>query len=63
MHTYTFPVVVYDLKCLVDVVLNIVENTTDAILNALAPLLGGLLGHSSSTLCASGIKLLGLCLL
>lgn len=38
--------VVYQIKCLIELVLNICEEATDAILNALQPILVMLLGHA-----------------
>lgn len=55
-------VVVYDIKCILDDVLNITENATDAVLNALGPLIDSLLGKASDVLCMNQIKVLGLCL-
>ncbi|EAU93114.2 hypothetical protein CC1G_11309 [Coprinopsis cinerea okayama7 len=54
--------VVYELKCLLDDVLNAVENLTDALINGLQPLLQALIGQASTTACRSGVELLGLCI-
>jgi hypothetical protein len=51
---------VYDLKCLIDDVLNIVENLTDGVLGPLLDQLNGMLEEISDTLCS--LKVLGLCL-
>jgi len=53
---------VYDIKCIVDNILNLTENALDGVLNALGPLLGGLLGAANNVGCSSGVKLLGFCL-
>jgi hypothetical protein len=47
--------VVYDVKCILDEVLNACENLTDAILNALRPLLGPLIGRWNAEACLLGI--------
>ena len=52
----------YDLKCLIDDILNITENATDFLLNELASLLTSLHKQSIDTTCEMGIKVLGLCL-
>jgi hypothetical protein len=56
--------VLYDIKCLLDEILNAVENLTDSILNALKPLLEPLISKYTSTLCllGLGINILGICL-
>ncbi|KAG2023490.1 hypothetical protein CC2G_001138 [Coprinopsis cinerea AmutBmut pab1-1] len=54
--------IVYELKCLLDDVLNAVENLTDALINGLQPLLQALIGQASTTACRSGVELLGLCI-
>ena len=53
--------VVYNIKCLIDGILDAVENSTDATINALQPLLQALLGKAVTTACKSGVKLIGLC--
>ncbi|EKM61036.1 uncharacterized protein PHACADRAFT_134144 [Phanerochaete carnosa HHB-10118-sp] len=55
--------IVYEIKCILDEVLDTVENLTDAIINAIKPLLQGLIGDASQTACNSGIQLAGLCVL
>ncbi|KZP31335.1 hypothetical protein FIBSPDRAFT_849827 [Athelia psychrophila] len=47
--------IVYDIKCVVDDVLNFVENTADGLLNGLQPLLQPLLGGLLSTACNTGV--------
>ncbi|THH16993.1 hypothetical protein EW146_g3730 [Bondarzewia mesenterica] len=67
---YSLPIVgpilgpiVYEVKCILIDVLDAVENLTDAILNAIRPLLGPFIeGYSLTTSCKSGIQLSGLCL-
>jgi exonuclease I len=54
--------VIYDLKCLIDKILDALENCSDSLINQLQPLLGALLGHAVSTTCRSGVLLLDLCL-
>ena len=56
-----FIAVVYDIKCLIDGILDVVENFTDATINELQPVLQDLLGKAISTTCRSGVKLVGLC--
>ena len=51
----------YEIKCLIDQTLDIVENVTDGLLNALKPSLEALLGQVDG-ICTSQVKLLGLCL-
>lgn len=57
--------VVYEIKCITDEILNVVENVTDGLLNPLKPLLLPL--YTALTLivnksCASGVSLIGICL-
>ena len=40
-------IVIYAIKCLLDETLDVVENLTDAIINAIAPLLQGLIGDAT----------------
>ncbi|GBE78201.1 predicted protein [Sparassis crispa] len=54
--------IVYEVKCILDEVLDAVENLTDAIINAVQPLLQDLIGQATQTACDSGIQVLGLCL-
>jgi len=67
---YSVHVVVYEVKCIIDYILNFVENVTDGILNELKPLLVPLLKsllistvEASGDKCSKGLELLGLCLL
>lgn len=54
--------VVYEIKCIVDDLLDITENLTDGLLNSLQPLLTGLSGNAGSMTCSSQLKALGFCL-
>ncbi|KAI5124680.1 hypothetical protein M0805_004288 [Coniferiporia weirii] len=54
--------IVYELKCIIDGVLDVVQNLTDGLLNTLAPLLLGLLGQTTTLICSPGFKVLGICL-
>ena len=57
-------IVVYDLKCLIDDILNALENITDGLINQLnlGPLFGGLANQANSLACGSQLKILGFCL-
>jgi hypothetical protein len=61
-HLTNHRIVVYEIKCILDDVLNAVENLTDAIINGLQPLLQALIGQASTTACRSGNQILGLCI-
>ncbi|KAI0669905.1 hypothetical protein C8Q78DRAFT_1079814 [Trametes maxima] len=54
--------IVYEIKCILDEVLDAVENLTDAILNALKPLILELIGQATASACNSGLQLGSLCL-
>ena len=56
--------VVYDIKCILDDVLNAVENLTDALLNVLKPLLAPLIRGWSAQACllGIGIRVANICL-
>ncbi|KAF8640422.1 hypothetical protein AX17_000088 [Amanita inopinata Kibby_2008] len=54
--------IVYDIKCILDLSLDAVENLTDAVLDVLRPMFIDLLGQAGHTACRSGIDLLGICL-
>ena len=57
--------VVYQIKCLVDEVLDATENITDAVLNDLEnllPLLKALDGQAAQTACAAGIEIADICI-
>lgn len=49
--------VVYEIKCILDLTLDACENLTDAVLNALAPLLKPLIGKFTTTACNNGVDL------
>jgi hypothetical protein len=53
----TFYLVVYELKCILDDVLDFCENLTDAVINALKPLLEPLIGKFLTTACNNGVGL------
>ncbi|TDL28446.1 hypothetical protein BD410DRAFT_780955 [Rickenella mellea] len=55
--------IVYDIKCIVDDILDTTENATDAILNGLSPALQALSLAMGQSTCAFGIKIVGLCAL
>jgi hypothetical protein len=62
--TYQFSSqVVYEIKCILDDVLNTVENLVDGLLNEISPLLRGVISLASTTTCKSGLQVVGLCLL
>jgi len=48
---------VYEIKCILDLTLDACENLTDAIVNALQPLLKPLIGKFLTTACDNGIGL------
>lgn len=52
--------VVYATKCVLDDVLDMVEDSTDATINALGPLLQGIFGKPLPP--CDGAKLVGLCI-
>lgn len=56
--------VVYQVKCILDEVLDAVENLVDALINAVAPLIRQLIGQATETVCESGLafRVAGLCL-
>ncbi|KAL5535539.1 hypothetical protein ACEPAF_3633 [Sanghuangporus sanghuang] len=54
--------IVYEIKCIVDDLLDLTENLTDGILNDMKPMLQGLLGQAAGMTCASQFKVLGFCL-
>ncbi|TCD71520.1 hypothetical protein EIP91_008901 [Steccherinum ochraceum] len=55
--------IVYQIKCILDEVLNAVENLTDEILNEVEPLLVPVIKQATVTACDSGLQILGLCIL
>ncbi|KAH7911195.1 hypothetical protein BJ138DRAFT_1007091 [Hygrophoropsis aurantiaca] len=54
--------IIYDIKCYIDEILNLVENLTDATINALQPVLQASLGSAIMASCRCGVKVLGLCI-
>ncbi|KAI0778180.1 hypothetical protein BD413DRAFT_464729 [Trametes elegans] len=54
--------IVYEVKCILDDILNAVENITDGLLNDLEPLLADVIGQATTTACNSGFQLGDLCL-
>lgn len=55
-------IVVYQIKCILDEVLDAVENLTDAVINAIQPILQSVIVDASKTACNSGIQVAGFCL-
>ncbi|KAI0365244.1 hypothetical protein BV20DRAFT_973430 [Pilatotrama ljubarskyi] len=54
--------IVYEIKCILDDVLDAVENLTDALINAVRPLIVALIGQAITSACNSGVQLGSLCL-
>ncbi|KAI9457714.1 hypothetical protein F5148DRAFT_1221883 [Russula earlei] len=62
---YLYPVlgpIVYNIKCILDEILDALENLTDAIIGDCEPLLKALVGEYSMMACKSGINVVGICL-
>ncbi len=65
---YTAPIVllillvIYDIKCIVDELLDIAEDLTDKIIGDCKPLLEGLVGEYNMAICKSGFDVVGKCL-
>ncbi|KAF9569604.1 hypothetical protein CPC08DRAFT_771957 [Agrocybe pediades] len=53
--------IVYDVKCIIDALLDATEDMSDAIINSLGPVLQSLLGKASATVCRAGVEVAGLC--
>ncbi len=53
--------VVYDIKCITEDIVDLTENVTDGLLNALGPGFTGLLGQANAINCSNNVKLLGFC--
>ncbi|ETW87217.1 hypothetical protein HETIRDRAFT_166754 [Heterobasidion irregulare TC 32-1] len=54
--------IVYEVKCILIDILDVLENLTDAVLNAIRPLLGPFIDKYSLTQsCQTGLQLTGLC--
>lgn len=59
------PTVVYQIKCIVDEVLDVTENVTDGVLNdleSILPMLKALDGQAAQTACAAGIEIVNICI-
>ncbi|CAA7265788.1 unnamed protein product [Cyclocybe aegerita] len=54
--------IVYNLKCLIDQILDALEDYSDATINQLTPLLQGVFGKTTSLACDTGVVLAGLCI-
>lgn len=64
MYLTDVTTVVYQVKCIVDQVLDVTEELTDGILNDLEdilPMIKALDGQAAQTACAAGIEILGIC--
>lgn len=59
---YSSFVVIYDIKCILDEMLDIVENFTDKIIGDCKPILEGLVGEYNMAVCKSGLDAVGKCL-
>jgi hypothetical protein len=57
-----YTIVVGDIKCILDEVLDVLENFTDGLLNALRPSLKGIIQDYSQSMCSGSFQDLGLCL-
>lgn len=53
--------IVFDIKCVLDDVLDALENLTDAALNSLSPLLEECIKDTLALYCGLGLDILGLC--
>ncbi|XP_006454352.1 hypothetical protein AGABI2DRAFT_189622 [Agaricus bisporus var. bisporus H97] len=53
--------IVYDIKCILDEVLNAVENISDGLLNVLDPLLIKTVQDTLLSACSLGLSILGIC--
>lgn len=58
MFTEPCPVI-YDIKCILDEILNITEDLSDATINAL---LGGTISQYNEAVCAPRIDVVGICI-
>ncbi|THH34026.1 hypothetical protein EUX98_g83 [Antrodiella citrinella] len=54
--------IVYEIKCILDELLDAVENLTDQILNTIAPMLSPVIEMAATAACKNGITALGICL-
>ncbi|KAA1468243.1 hypothetical protein DENSPDRAFT_877951 [Dentipellis sp. KUC8613] len=53
--------IVYEIKCILDDLLDATENLSDALINSLQPLLRSLIAGYATAACRSGVELAGLC--
>jgi len=61
-YKLTGPEVVYDIKCLLDGLLDTVENISDVLINSIRPLLALCSQDTLKVACKSGLSLLGICI-
>ena len=61
-YKLTAPEVVYDVKCLLDKLLDTVENISDVLINSIRPLLALCSQDTLKVACKSGLSLLGICI-
>ncbi|KAI0078885.1 hypothetical protein K474DRAFT_1659817 [Panus rudis PR-1116 ss-1] len=54
--------IVYEIKCILDELLDALENITDGVLNDLLPLYRGAIVQATQTTCNSGLQIAGLCI-
>jgi hypothetical protein len=54
--------VVYETKCIIDQILDITENFSDATINQLTPVLQSLLGKMITPACNTDVDVVGLCI-
>lgn len=54
--------IVYQVKCILDNLLDLCENVADATINALQPLLKAIIGQTTTMSCSMGVYIVGLCL-
>lgn len=55
--------VVYQIKCILDEILDSLEDLTDGLLNDLEPIFRPVIQQATDAACSSGLQLAGLCLL
>lgn len=56
------PQVVYDIKCILDEILDAIENVSDAILNVISPLLAECVQDTLVSACNYGLAILTICI-
>ncbi|TFY70364.1 hypothetical protein EVG20_g2632 [Dentipellis fragilis] len=54
--------IVYEIKCILDDLLDATENLSDALINALQPLLRSVIAGYATAACRSGVVVAGLCI-